>query len=61
MKKFVFYYVLLMFSINTHEFFHEKTKKVLQVLMLFKKFYMSQNANQIKYKYNKEVNFTTDQ
>ena len=33
-----FYYVLLIFSINTHGLFVWKIKKVLQLLMLFKKY-----------------------
>ena len=38
-----------------------KDKKELQLLMLFKKFYMNRNTNQIKYGLIKAVNFIIDQ
>ena len=37
-KRICFYYVLLIFSVNTHELFFWKIKKVLQLPMLFKNF-----------------------
>ena len=37
-KDFVFYCVLLIFSVNTHELFLWKIKKILQLPSLFKKF-----------------------
>ena len=40
---------------------HLKDKRLLQLLMLFRKFYMNQNANQIKYGLTKAVNFIIDQ
>ena len=33
-----FYYVLLIFSVNMHGLFLQKTRKVLQLLMLFRKY-----------------------
>ena len=38
-----------------------KDKKELQLLMLFKKFYMNRNTNQIKYGLIKAVSFIIDQ
>ena len=38
-----------------------KDKKELQLVMLFKKFYMNRNANQKKYGLIKAVNFIIDQ
>ena len=48
-KKFVFYYVLPIFSVNTHGLFLWKIKKVLQLQMLFKKFQKNLIANQTNY------------
>ena len=69
MKEFVFYYVLLTFIANMHGLFLGKIKKVLQLPMLFKKFWkslivaeLSLNAiSQIKYGLIKAVNFITAQ
>ena len=36
-KKFIFYYVLLKFSVNPYGLFILKIKMVLQLLMVFKK------------------------
>ena len=38
-----------------------KVKKVLQLLMIFKKLYVSLMANQTNYRWLKAVNFTIDQ
>ena len=55
------YYVLLIFIVNMHGLFPQNKKKVLQLLMLFRKSYMSQTSNQAKYGQIKGVNFTLDQ
>ena len=47
-KGFVFYYLLLIISENKHGLFLWKIKKVLQLLMLFKKFLKEFNRKPIK-------------
>ena len=44
-----FFIMLLIFSLNTHELFFLKIKKLLQLLTLFKKSYMNLIPNQTKY------------
>ena len=39
---------------------HLKDEKSLQPQMIFKEFYMNQNANQTKYGWTKGANFTID-
>ena len=41
--------MLLIFSENTHRLFHQKIKKELQLLILFKKLQMNLIAEQAKY------------
>ena len=48
-KGICFYYVLLMFLINLNKKIKIKIKKALQLLMLFKKYYMNLIENETKY------------
>ena len=48
--------MLLIFSENTHRLFHQKIKKELQLLILFKKLQMNLIAEQAKYWQIKAVN-----
>ena len=57
-KGFKFYYVLLIFLVNVLGLFLWKIRKVLVLLMLFKKYSMIQTENQTKYGLTKEANFT---
>ena len=58
-----FRWIFWVFIVNMHELLiHlQRTKKVLELLMLFKKFQMSLIANQTKYGKIKVANFTIDQ
>ena len=49
MKHFDFHDVLLIFKVYMHDMFPEKMRKILQLLMLFRTFEMSQTANQPKF------------
>ena len=59
--KFDFCCVLLIFIVNIFGLFLRKIRKVLQLLILSKKYQMNLIANQAKYEYIKTVNFTIDQ
>ena len=48
MKEFIFYYMLLILSVNTHSLFFWKIKKVSQLLMLFKEILDKSNHKLIK-------------
>ena len=50
--------MLLISMVNMPEFFLRKTKKVSQLVMIFKIFQMSLTANQTQYGYMKVANFT---
>ena len=60
-KEFVFYYVLLIFSINKHGIFLSKIKKALQLLMVFNEFQKNLIAIQKKYGQIKAAKFITHQ
>ena len=56
-----FYYVLSIFIANMLQLFFWKTKKVLQLLMLFRKFSKNLTESQTKSGLIKAVNFIIDQ
>ena len=59
-KEFFFYYVSSIFIVNMIGLFLWNMKKVLQLLMLFKKFWISLGTNQTKYGYINVAKFTID-
>ena len=60
-KDFNFCYLSSIFLVNMHVLFLGKTKKLLQLLMSFKKFEINRIANQEKHEWVKVASFTIDQ